>query len=450
MSFSRDHLRAAFDKVDADKSGSIELAELAVLCGSIGLESINTDDVNILFTEIDTNHDGKISFEEFTAWYRLGRNTKLRDFLKFQLNAINKFDSHFTQRYKSCEHSGETGRHQFLDIDIRDGDVSEETATLHSFNFCSKNNVSDIERFSKACPTLSQGPEGQRAFAMLTVKANDAQKLKSVITTFFDAAKELLIEKDPSFESIWNAMKYEIGIDGDYVVLGFEGTENPFLGSFLQMGFNMEQFTMSTMPEVTLQVLSDQTLESIRGSKNLLDHTDGSRFAFNTSFDKGAKTEFLELSKQFSEGNCSNEVNYTTKFMKLMNGFRLRIKTNPASKNGTIENNQVNLAKAMGEIDIEFCKDQSKKLLEVYEKESDKQTFTYPGVLVEARRLSSKLEANKVRKALLEHSFVTDLVNGIRDFGLFEVRTVLVCNSIQMTFQDRGKGLKECFTDLCV
>jgi len=86
--------------------------------------------------------------------------------------------------------------------------------------------------------------------------------------------------------------------------------------------------------------------------------------------------------------------------------------------------------------------------LEVYEKESDKQTFTYPGVLVEARRLSSKLEANKVRKALLEHSFVTDLVNGIRDFGLFEVRTVLVCNSIQMTFQDRGKGLKECFTDL--
>merc|ERR1712021_160304 len=121
---NRRQLKIAFDEIDADKSGSIEVSEIAALCEKL-CEKVDQASAAELFKEIDTNHDGKVSFEEFTAWYRLGRNSKLRDVLKYSIKALTKFDAHFTKKYnKASAYDGE-GRTTLVDVEIRDGEPSE-------------------------------------------------------------------------------------------------------------------------------------------------------------------------------------------------------------------------------------------------------------------------------------------------------------------------------------
>merc|ERR1712178_72749 len=106
------------------------------------------------FNEIDTNHDGRISFEEFTAWYRLGRNSKLRDVLKYQLMAMQQFDAHFTKKYKKASAYDGEGRTNIVDIEIRDGEPSEENADgLVRLTTKADEELSD--RVARACPELA-------------------------------------------------------------------------------------------------------------------------------------------------------------------------------------------------------------------------------------------------------------------------------------------------------
>ena len=61
--------KAAFEAVDTDRSGFIDEQELkTVMCsvaGDIGMDQPSDNDVREVLREIDANHDGKISLEEF-------------------------------------------------------------------------------------------------------------------------------------------------------------------------------------------------------------------------------------------------------------------------------------------------------------------------------------------------------------------------------------------------
>ena len=71
-------LRQIFDSVDADGSGTLEVQEIVNLCQTLGV-SLAPDAINQFFNALDSNHDGKISFEEFVAWYKLGTEIKPTD-----------------------------------------------------------------------------------------------------------------------------------------------------------------------------------------------------------------------------------------------------------------------------------------------------------------------------------------------------------------------------------
>jgi len=61
--------KAAFDSVDADKSGFLEINELEEVMKSvakdIGIDSPSQNEVKDVLSELDTNNDGKLSLEEF-------------------------------------------------------------------------------------------------------------------------------------------------------------------------------------------------------------------------------------------------------------------------------------------------------------------------------------------------------------------------------------------------
>jgi len=61
-------VQETFKKLDVDKNGYLDLSELGALLE--GLEAdISRKPIEELMEELDLNHDGKVSFEEFSKWY---------------------------------------------------------------------------------------------------------------------------------------------------------------------------------------------------------------------------------------------------------------------------------------------------------------------------------------------------------------------------------------------
>jgi hypothetical protein len=82
-------LKEAFDSYDKDKSGALSFDEVNKLVQSLGAKS-SKEDLEKMFKGIDTNSDGTLSFEEFLAWYRVGKSTILARTLRYQLELLNR------------------------------------------------------------------------------------------------------------------------------------------------------------------------------------------------------------------------------------------------------------------------------------------------------------------------------------------------------------------------
>ena len=67
-----DSIKKVFDSFDKDNSGSIDRAELKAMIAQVGIE-MNDMDVYNMMMDLDRNKDGKISLEEFNAWWLTGR-----------------------------------------------------------------------------------------------------------------------------------------------------------------------------------------------------------------------------------------------------------------------------------------------------------------------------------------------------------------------------------------
>lgn len=81
---SSSQLKEAFDEFDKDKNGYMSLDEIVKLSSKLGVK-VAKRDLEALFHSIDTDKDNKLSFEEFLAWYRVGKNSNLAFMLKYQL-----------------------------------------------------------------------------------------------------------------------------------------------------------------------------------------------------------------------------------------------------------------------------------------------------------------------------------------------------------------------------
>jgi Ca2+-binding EF-hand superfamily protein len=98
-------LKEAFDKYDKDQSGHFEMEEVVKLATSLGAKASKRD-LEDLFRSIDVNFDNKLSFNEFLAWYRVGKHSKLSNLLKYQMQfekGINKAGQYLNQMARPGE-----------------------------------------------------------------------------------------------------------------------------------------------------------------------------------------------------------------------------------------------------------------------------------------------------------------------------------------------------------
>lgn len=62
-------LKGIFDRIDDDRSGSIDRDEFASFMTAIG-KKMSADELDEGFSQIDTDESGVIEFSEFVDWYQ--------------------------------------------------------------------------------------------------------------------------------------------------------------------------------------------------------------------------------------------------------------------------------------------------------------------------------------------------------------------------------------------
>jgi len=85
-------VKNVFEHFDHDKSGFIDLKELTEVAKELGV-LLPPAEAEVLYKELDDNKDGKISLEEFTLWWRSGRQGKSYKLSDMVMRGIKKSNS---------------------------------------------------------------------------------------------------------------------------------------------------------------------------------------------------------------------------------------------------------------------------------------------------------------------------------------------------------------------
>jgi len=449
---NRVQLRNSFNEIDTDGSGAIDIGELANLCGKVNVTDVDQTNVGELFKEIDTNHDGKISFEEFTAWYRLGRNSKLRDGLKYQLKAMNKFDAHFTKNYKKASaYDGAEGRTSLVDIEIRDGEPAENNTDM-TFRFTTKADEELSDRVGRACPDLavrvgeghnSELPAGTRAFACFTIRSTNPTALAQAFRDFYNSAKDLLLEKDPRMEDLFNMVKYHVGTDEDWVVIASDAAGNPFLEQFIFMGLQGMDFADMAQPELVYRITTDATWESIRTADDMLNMVDNTRFRFEVSANTVGKKQLLDtVSQMVPDLDQGSKMRLSA--MRLFNGFTFKAKSNSKEQAGGLNQNFQQMLTALKELGHPSLRAQT----DIMEAMNEMPYKTWSACMQAVKDNSGDSKVEDVRRELNNYPFVRDFLDAFRAHAVADMKSSVFVNNCQACFCSKTKGFGQCFNEV--
>jgi hypothetical protein len=120
-------LKSVFQNFDKSGDGFIDVDEMELMCKELGVDVTHADFTDTL-RALDVNHDGKISYEEFTNWWRKGRQvSKLMETLIsmrlatstfFSQVQNSKYLSFIQQKLKYLEKEKKTLINSFVSLNL--------------------------------------------------------------------------------------------------------------------------------------------------------------------------------------------------------------------------------------------------------------------------------------------------------------------------------------------
>jgi len=218
MKESAEALRKVFDSIDKDKSGSIDRNEVAVLAKELGQE-VKESDVEAIFSQMDTNKDGKISFEEFLIWWRNGAPSKMEKLVYLQLKGnklLKKAHAGLTRLGATLETKYEDKDQTY--IAVRCGDASDSQTMVHIHGgLCLK----DETRRSAIVSSLGLGQDDY-AIAV-SFETAQAALLHEKLVELWETGKAILTEAVEESARVLEMLNIRIELKGDRVLIIVQG-----------------------------------------------------------------------------------------------------------------------------------------------------------------------------------------------------------------------------------
>lgn len=257
MSLDRKELREVFDQFDADKSGSLEIPEILKLCEKI--EANTTEEkLNKLFKEIDMNEDGKVSFEEFLAWYRVGRTTDSATFLRNQIRIQNQFNNVFKNMSKAPANKEDIDNIEVLNLSIRDRSGAIDGSYL-KFEVLLGSRNTLLRPLQLAFPEF----DPKQVYVYLSIRTDQARQLTEEINNFLVNMTMALEEINPELQSVLDFFNIMVSQINSKVYVLFNPQETPIgqgLGEVLLQAF---QILTDADPKISLKLMTGSTIKNL-------------------------------------------------------------------------------------------------------------------------------------------------------------------------------------------
>ena len=86
---TRRDLLDTFRSVDVDQSGALDRSEVSLMAKRLGFELME-EELDIAMTEMDLDHDGNVSFDEFVTWWNDESESEIAKKLKDNIGLSTK------------------------------------------------------------------------------------------------------------------------------------------------------------------------------------------------------------------------------------------------------------------------------------------------------------------------------------------------------------------------